>query len=219
MQGHEALWTIYFPPVISHNSLVRMCNQEVGNTIQTIDSNKETRYNHRRVINKKKLPYYDSIKRSDVMMSSFASGPFIEAALLCEKILQEVDGAKSVIRIIDRVVRRIAGPTPPMEMEPFEYELFLFIRFKSGACRGPMQLEVKLIKPSGESPPPATHTLIFEGEDDRGVDVVMGMRIKFEQTGLYWFSIRLQEETITRIPLRIVYIPQTIQIPPARQNP
>ena len=149
----------------------------------------------------------------------FTGGPYLEAALLCEKVLQELDGVKSVIRIVDRVTRQLFGPTIPMEMEPFEHELFLFVRFKSGSARGPMSLQVKMIKPSGESPAPFMSTIIFEGEEDRGVDIVMGMKIKFDQTGLYWFLVGLGEVIVTRIPLRITYIPQIMQILPGGNNP
>jgi hypothetical protein len=153
------------------------------------------------------------------MTYPFARGPYLEAALLCEKVLAEQDGVKSVIRIVDRVIRQMSGPTIPMEMDPFEYELSFFVRFKSGSARGPMTLQVRMTKPSGESPSPVSSTIIFEGEDDRGVDIVMAMRIKFDQVGLYWFSVSLGEVEVTRIPLRIVYIPQITQTPPGSGGP
>lgn len=149
----------------------------------------------------------------------FDRGPYLEAALLCEKVLQEVDGVKSCIRIFDRIIRQKTGPAIPVEMEPFEQELCLFIRFKSGSARGPRALQLKMVKPSGESPAPITNTLIFEGEDDRGVDMVVGVKVKFDQVGLYWFWVILDSFTLTRIPLRIVYIPQFRQNQLAGGNP
>ena len=77
-----------------------------------------------------------------------------------------------------------------------------------------MTFQVKMIKPSGESPAPFIIPIIFEGEDDRGADIVMGMKMKFDQTGLYWFLVMLNDQTITRIPFRIIYIPQIMQIQP-----
>ena len=152
------------------------------------------------------------------MPGNFDTGPFLEAALLCEKILHEVDGTKSVVRIVDRITKQQVGPTPPMEMEPFEHELFLYIRLKSGSARGPMLLQIKVVKPSGDSPQPLKSTIIFEGEDDRGPDIIMGMKMKFDMTGLYWFVISLQDTVITKVPLRIVYIPQITQMLPGDSN-
>jgi hypothetical protein len=142
----------------------------------------------------------------------FENGPYLLAAFICEKILEERDGVKSAIRIVDRVMRTVVGPSPPKEMEAFDYDLTLLIRMTSGMARGPYTLEVRLVKPSGESPPPLMQTVHFEGEEDRGIDVVVGMRIKLDMTGVYWFQIRLDEVRLTQIPLRVIYIPQVRQI-------
>ena len=73
-------------------------------------------------------------------------GPHLIAALLCEKLLVEADGVTSAIRIVDRINRTAVGVSPPAEMDPFDYELFLYVNLKSGATRGPMTLEVRLEK-------------------------------------------------------------------------
>jgi hypothetical protein len=148
------------------------------------------------------------------MTYPFAGGPYLEAALLCEKVLQEVDGVKSAIRIVDRIIRK----NPAMEMEPFDHEINLFVRFKSGQARGPMPLQIRLTKPSGESPNPARNNILFEGEDDRGVDIVVAMHMRLDQVGLYWFVISLGDTEITRIPFRVVYIPQIMQTLPQDGN-
>ena len=138
----------------------------------------------------------------------FEEGPYLGAAFFCEKVLWEKDDTKSAIRIVDRVIRQAVGSEPPTEMEPFEYDMVLFLRFKSGRARGPHALEVQMIKPSGESKRITRQTLMFEGEDDRGVESIGMIKFKFEETGLYWFNIFLKDIRITRIPFRIVYIPQ-----------
>lgn len=140
-------------------------------------------------------------------------GPFLSAALICEKVLEEKDGMKSAVRIIDRVTRTVVAPSPPEEMEPFDYEATLLIRLKSGWARGSYPVRVDLVKPSGERPVPIQHTVYFEGEEDRGVDIVANMRIRFDQTGIYWFRIYLTDRLLTQIPLRVIYMPQVRQIP------
>lgn len=139
-------------------------------------------------------------------------GPYLSAALICEKVLEEKDGVKSAIRIIDRVTRTVVGPSPPEEMGAFDWEGNLLVRLKSGRARGTLTLEVRLIKPSGEGAPSLRHTVFFEGEEDRGVDVVVGMRIKFDQTGIYWFKLQLGGTLLTQIPLRVIYMPQVMQV-------
>ena len=137
---------------------------------------------------------------------AFRDGPYFQGAILCEKVLSEQDGVKSAIRIFDRHTRTVAGPTPPIEMEPFTIEASLLLRFKSGSARGPHQLRVVLEKPSGESAPIVNQAILFEGEDDRGTDVVGGLTLGLDLAGLYWFDIYLDDTRITRVPLRVVYL-------------
>jgi hypothetical protein len=143
-------------------------------------------------------------------------GPFLSVAVLCEKVLEEKDGVKSAIRIVDRVTRSAVGPKPPVDMQPFNYELTLFLKFKSGWARGSQSLTIEIAKPSGETTKAIQQTIFFEGEEDRGIDIVGNLKIKFELTGIYWFHIYLNDEHITQIPLRIIYMPQVI---PQRQGP
>lgn len=138
-------------------------------------------------------------------------GPYLSAAFFCEKVLVEQDGVKSAIRIIDRVIHQALGPEPPTEMEPFEYELSLFIRFKSGRARGTRTIDVQMVKPSGESRLVTKFPVLFEGEDDRGIDSVGIIRLKFDQTGLYWFNIYLDAIRVTRVPFRVIYMPRQVK--------
>lgn len=143
---------------------------------------------------------------------SFERGPYLSAAFVCEKVLEERGGVKSAIRIIDRVTRTVIDPSPPEAMEPFDYDATLLLKLKSGWARGSFPLEVRLVKPSGENPPPLQQTVYFEGEEDRGIDIVVNMRIKFDVTGIYWFQVYLRDVCLTRIPLRVIYMPQVRQI-------
>lgn len=138
-------------------------------------------------------------------------GPYLSAALLCEKVLVEQDGVKSAIRIIDRVTRTVAGPAPPQEMEPFDHALTLLLILKAGWARGSFPLQITLIKPSGESPAPFQQTIHFEGEEDRGVDVLVNLKISLELSGIYWLEIHLSEQLLTRVPFRVIYLPQVTQ--------
>ena len=48
----------------------------------------------------------------------------------------------------------------------------------------------------------------FEGED-RGTNVIYAATLNVEQEGLYWFDVLLDDELLTRMPLRILYQRQT----------
>ena len=144
-------------------------------------------------------------------MELFNQGPHLVAAFLCEKILQEADGVASAIRIVDRVNHIVGAPNPPQIMEPFEHELTLFVGFKSGSARGPMALELRAQKPSGESSSPFRQTVNFEGDDERGINVIGLLKLRLDIPGLHWFDVFLDGHRVTRIPLRVVYLPQITQ--------
>ena len=146
-------------------------------------------------------------------------GPYLSAAFCCEKVLVGQDGVKSAIRIIDRVTRTVMAPAPPSEMEPFDHEFTIFVRFKSGRARGSQTLEIQPIKPSAETLPPVTQSVLFEGEEDRGVDSIGQIRMTFDQTGIYWFVVRLDNTEITRIPFRVIYRPEIRQLMPGSDVP
>ena len=156
---------------------------------------------------------------TDQIQGPFHRGPFLQCAVLCEQVLIEADGVKSAIRIIDRVNHTVVGPTPPAEMAPFSYTLKMLLKFKSGEARGSHQLRLVMEKPSGETAPPQLQTVLFEGDDDRGVDLNIAFAITFDMPGLYWFDVQIDNDRVTRVPLRIVYVPQVRQIPPSVGRP
>lgn len=140
-----------------------------------------------------------------------SQGPYI-TALLCERVLEEKDGIKTAIRIIDRVTHVRVGPDAPSTLEPFDYQLSLLIKLTSGATRGLYSVAVHLVKPSGESKEVVRQAVNFEGDDDRVGDIVGQMKMRIEMTGVYWFEIFLDDrgrtELLTRLPFRVVYLPQ-----------
>lgn len=133
-------------------------------------------------------------------------GPYVAVAAFCDRVLEEKDGVLSAIRLVDRVTATLAGPGVPGTMPPIPVNLTLLIVLKSGAARGRHQLEIAPEAPSGLALSPVSVPVLFEGEE-RGVNVVLNVGFQATQEGLYWFSVRLEGQLLTRIPLRVVYQP------------
>jgi hypothetical protein len=134
------------------------------------------------------------------------SGPYLVAALLCEKILVEKDEVLSVIRMIDRITQTATGSETPETMPPLALQLTALISFKSGDARGPMKVALRPEDPSGAQLGMFSQTAHFEGED-RGVNLIINLNFVAELTGLYWWDVLLDGERITRMPLRVQYAP------------
>lgn len=131
-------------------------------------------------------------------------GPYIQMAVICEKVLEEKDGVLSVIRVVDRFTISASGPTPPEEMPPGSMELTIVVTIKAGFARGRYNLRVVPKAPSGKQLTEFGTGILVEG-DDRGANVVLRVRMEFREEGLYWFDVLLQDQLITRIPLRLLY--------------
>jgi hypothetical protein len=146
------------------------------------------------------------------------SGPYLMAALLCERVMQEQDGTVSIMRAVDRLTVN-ASPTPmalaahiepPEAMPPVQVPpLTLFVAFKSGSARGRHAVNIRLEQPDTTKLPLQQQSVLFEGED-RGVNLIMQLNLLLNQEGLYWFHLSLDNEFLTRVPLRLVYSRQAL---------
>ncbi len=134
------------------------------------------------------------------------SGPYLAAAFVCERVLQEADGVVSAIRIIDRLTQLVGGPDVPDELQSFQQPVTIFIGLKAGSARGRYKVRLQIEKPSGEQGPHIEAPVHFEGEE-RGVNMILNTLFEADQEGLYWFDVIFQNERITRIPLRVIYQP------------
>jgi hypothetical protein len=133
-----------------------------------------------------------------------STGPYLNAALLCEKVLQEKDEVISAIRLIDRITLTVHASSSPETLPPMPVSLYALISFKSGNARGRNTLKWVTETPSGLRQPEQLLTVHFDGED-RGVNLVLNLNMVVDQEGVYWFDIFLEDQLITRIPLRILY--------------
>jgi len=134
--------------------------------------------------------------------------PLLRIAAFCEKFLQERDGTVSLIRIVDRITVR--GQSKDMPALPVS--LFLVVSFMSGFMRGKASIRVKPVTPSGKELERVEFPVLFEGED-RGVNIVHNITLVTREEGLYWFDLYVEDELITRIPLRVLYSPAAIAGP------
>lgn len=128
-------------------------------------------------------------------------GPYLCAAVFCEKVLTESDGVKSLVRIIDRFT--ISAEQPDMPESNIELTICIFL--KAGDFRGPADICIEPVSPSGHKYPRLSLNVNFEGDNDRGIGLTVGSRTTFKEAGLYWFDVSLDKQLLTRMPLRLVY--------------
>jgi len=143
-------------------------------------------------------------------------GPYLAAAFFCEKALREVDGVTSFIRVVDRWT--VTGPSETMP--PTAIQTTLVVIMKSGIHRGPGQLTITPVSPSDAAMPTLTLSVLFEGDEDRGVAFIAPMAFPVQESGIYWFNVSVDGRSFTEIPLRVVYHRVApMQMPPNPSNP
>ena len=150
---------------------------------------------------------------------SQSGGPFLQVACICETTVQRADGVLTLVNIIDRVNITAQGPSAPEQMPATNYQLTLALILKAGRARGRYELRITPERPDGSTAQPFVLSLNFEGEDDRGVQLVQRMGIRLSDEGLYWFNVYLADRLLTRLPLRVVYSRITVGIGPPQAPP
>lgn len=133
------------------------------------------------------------------------NGPYLRAAVLCENVIEDKQGVLSLIRIVDRFQQVAVGPGAPTEMPPLPVSVHLVLMFTSGEARGRSEIRLAIRKPDGLSQDLSTVPVLWEGED-RGANINIQMNTVLTIEGLYWIEVRLEDEMLTRVPLRVVYL-------------
>ncbi len=126
---------------------------------------------------------------------------YLQIAVFCEKVLHEADGVISLIRVVDRFT--VHGTTPEMGNHVLHFTIVIL--FKAGFLRGKQKLHIRPISPQKAELPAMEIPTLFEGDEDRGSGTIAQMDFVVNEEGLYWFDVHLNDELVTRMPLRVIY--------------
>lgn len=143
-------------------------------------------------------------------------GPYLQSALICEKVLRDADGVQSYIRVVDRITVTTTGEDPPPEMPPQHLDLTASITLKAGEARGRYAVKFRPEAPGGFERPALEVPVNFVGEGEHGNTVNVELKgLEIDLEGLWWFDVLFvdrhqKEKLMTRIPLRMMYQPQRV---------
>jgi hypothetical protein len=82
--------------------------------------------------------------------------------------------------------------------------MWFVLALKSGSARGRQTLKIVQEQPSGLRKDLLEHSLMLEGED-RGTNFVAQAQMRFDEEGVYWFDVFLNDQFMTRMPFRLTY--------------
>jgi hypothetical protein len=151
------------------------------------------------------------------MSDAEIQAPFLASAVLCEKVLEEKDGTMTVVRIINRLYLMVARTNERgQESEPhdqpspgdlgFPLPLTAFISFRAIEPTGSHDLRVVAHSPTGKIHEMGTYRSAVQfKQSNQMFNLVLRLGLQAREEGLYWFDVLLDDRTVTRMPLQIVF--------------
>ena len=134
------------------------------------------------------------------MSTEELGGPYVRSAMLCQLVMHEDNGMESLIRCLDRTFFTIQPNTEP----DLTWHYVLHLAFVPGFFEGNLRLQVDLLYPSGGSHSMFTQTMLFESKD-KPVRVAINMSVKVKEQGLHWYTVKLGDAEVTRVPWRVIF--------------
>jgi hypothetical protein len=142
--------------------------------------------------------------------------PYLTAALLCEKILEERNGTLSAIRIIDRVgYQKITLLDDSAQNTRPIVHLWALISLKSGPVTGEHAVKIIAENPNRKRTELFDFSITLAG-GDQGQNFALNLILGADVDGLYWFDVLFDDDVLTRIPITIA--PEPALLPAEKKN-
>ena len=88
-----------------------------------------------------------------------SDGPYLAFAVICERVLREIDGVLSLIRIFDTLTINGSG----QRLSPTNLPLSLAVSFRKGGKEGKATVLIRPRSPSGGDLPGIEQPILFQG--------------------------------------------------------
>jgi len=123
-------------------------------------------------------------------------------AVLCDRVEPKPDGTVDVFGIVDGVVLTPETTDPEALTPAAELTLTALVSLKAGDERGPHEISVEGVYPSG-GPGPRTARPIEFTDDMPGASFIVPLELHLHEPGLYAFDVRYDGTFLTRIGLQV----------------
>jgi len=136
------------------------------------------------------------------------AGPYLAAAVFCENIVEDKDGALSCIRIIDTITVRLPADTPsdvPSEEKRIPVSIRGLVSFKRGGLAGKLhKIKLAMESPDGKRGVMDERKLEMGKPPYGGGNLYFNATIGVRKGGLFWMTVSFDGKEFTRSPLRIL---------------
>jgi hypothetical protein len=147
--------------------------------------------------------------------------PFVAAAFICERIMEEKDSVLSAIRIIDTYQTKLVnvqgdagGPVVPtaantLDLAGQHLEMSALIMLRAGAVSGQHKLSLVMRNPDGKEKEMGQFPVNFALNDPVEAAQIKARFVMAgdNPSGLYWIDVVWDGEALTSIPIRLLRTP------------
>jgi hypothetical protein len=131
--------------------------------------------------------------------------PHLIAALICERILHELDGSLSAIRIVDSLVVSLDPKADLSHPPTMHIKQQMLLVLQAGEFEGEAQIEVNWIPPSGIQGEAFRRNFPFErGSYKR--NLIVNLLLSTNEPGIHWFPVIINGKERTRVAVELVYL-------------
>jgi hypothetical protein len=136
----------------------------------------------------------------------FDTGPFVNVAVFCERVLQEKDNVLSAIRIVDQINVQAQGNIAPEDLPAGStIQSTLLVMLKAGEARGPQTIQVVIEDPVGGRREGPEQSVVFSPGPAGGVNLIIPLMMQLSSAGLYWADVLINRRLVSRVPLTVNY--------------
>lgn len=129
------------------------------------------------------------------------AGPFVTAALFCERLLHNKDDKKDDVITLVRLVDQFTSDMPDdVPNRAALVETTLFIGLKSGGYLGPASLRIERIAPDGSRDTHPGAEVTFS-QPEQGAQITLDVRLTARESGTHWFEVFVNDRRLTRTPI------------------
>jgi hypothetical protein len=124
--------------------------------------------------------------------------PLLSAAFTCERILHEVDGVLTAVRIVDTFTISDPDSSPKSLLKAW-----ILVGFRSGEAEGTYTVSFTIRPPSGQSSPLGPAAPIELKGGAHGATLIIELAIDVRDMGVYWIDVLLDTAVVTSIPITL----------------
>ena len=134
-------------------------------------------------------------------------GPYLTAALLCERVIEEKDGSLTAVRLVDQLTIEPGSSEPNVVTVVVPLRLSLLVSIREGEVDHPYDVSITVLDPSGTERKlkPAGQMLV--AGPVAGGNFIAHLMFSPQLEGMYFFEIELDGEFLSRVPLNVVRQP------------